>query len=329
MNEITAALRTLPGVTTAGFVQKIPLRSGGWSFGMDMDGNPEARGTTTFVRFGSPDYLKTIGVKLTEGRLFTEADRSLYVGENPEGVAVVNEALVKKYFNGVNPIGVRIATGTGGWSRVIGVVRDVAEAKLTDKPEPTRYMLTEAFRSVPGVNVLVFKTSGGSAETLLDDARKTVQRLAPTIAVQQVTTMERVFDLAVGPARQVMTLLAILTSLALVLGAVGVYGVISHFVSRRSRDWGVRIALGMMPGKVVRMIVRRGVSLVALGIVIGIAAFFGLARLLGSFLYGVGAGDPLAMLSATTVLLVVGVLAALIPGLRASRTDPATVLREQ
>jgi predicted permease len=329
LNEITAALRALPGVTTAGFTQKLPLRRGGWSFGYDMDGNPEARGTTTFVRFGSPDYLKTMGVKLTEGRLFTEADRNLYTGGSPEGVVVVNEALVKKYFKGANPIGARVATGPGGWSRVVGVVRDVAEGSLTDKPEPTRYMLMEAFGGVPGVNVLVFKTSGRSAESLLEDARKTVQRLAPTVAVQEVTTMERVFDLAVGPARQVMALLAILTTLALVLGAVGVYGVISHFVNRRSRDWGVRIALGMNPGSVVRMIVRHGAGLVALGIVIGIAAFFGLARLLGSFLYGVGAGDPLAMVSATAVLLAVGVLAALIPGLRASRTDPAIVLREQ
>jgi ABC-type antimicrobial peptide transport system permease subunit len=126
-----------------------------------------------------------------------------------------------------------------------------------------------------------------------------------------------------------MMLLAILTTLALVLGAVGVYGVISHFVNRRSRDWGVRIALGMMPAKVVRMIVMRGATLVAGGVAIGIAAFFALARLLGSLLYGVGAGDPVAMISATTVLLVVGIFAAVIPGLRASRTDPAIVLREQ
>jgi ABC-type antimicrobial peptide transport system permease subunit len=126
-----------------------------------------------------------------------------------------------------------------------------------------------------------------------------------------------------------MMLLAILTTLALVLGAVGVYGVISHFVNRRSRDWGVRIALGMMPARVVRMIVIRGTALVSLGLVIGIVVFFALARFLGSLLYGVGAGDPIAMVSATVVLLIVGVAAAAIPGLRASRTDPAIVLREQ
>ena len=329
MTELTAAVRAMPGVTHAGFTQKLPLRGSGWSFGFELEGDAESAATTTFVRFVSADYLQTMGVTLRDGRLFTEADRATAGVANTDGVIVVNEALVKKYFKGANPIGRRIANGTGGWGRVIGVVRDVAEARLTDTPEPTRYMLAESLQFVSGVQTLVFRTGGRQPEAALDEARQAINRLAPTVAVQQVTTLQRVFDIAVGPARQVMQLLAILTSLALVLGAVGVYGVISHFVNRRSRDWGVRIALGMMPASVVRMIVRRGASLVALGVVIGIAAFFGLARLLGSFLYGVGAGDPLAMVSATVVLLVVGVLAALIPGLRASRTDPAIVLREQ
>jgi putative ABC transport system permease protein len=327
LTELTAGLRTMPGVAQAGFAQKLPLRGPGWSFGFELEGDPESRGTTTFVRFVSPDYLQTMGVAIKDGRLFTEADRT--VGASGDGVVVINEALVKKYFKGANPIGRRIANGTGGWVRVIGVVGDVAEAKLTDTREPARYMLSDTPPFLSNINALVFKTAGRSPEAALDDARQLVQRLAPMVAVQRVTTMDRVLDLAVGPARQVMQLLAILTTLALVLGAVGVYGVISHFVNRRSRDWGVRIALGMMPSRVVRMIVRRGAALVSIGVVIGIAAFFALARLLGSFLYGVGAGDPLAMVSATVVLLVVGVLAALIPGLRASRTDPAIVLREQ
>jgi predicted permease len=329
MSELTAAVRALPGVTAAGYTQKLPLRGSGWSFGFELEGSPDSRGTTTFVRFGSPGYLEVLGVTLKDGRLFTDADALNAATPNGDGVVVINEALVKKYFGGANPIGKRIATGTGGWSRVIGVVRDVAEAKLTDDREPTRYMLAESIGFMAGTQVLTFRTSGKAPEAALTDARATIQRLSPSVAVQQTTTLGRVFDLAVGPARQVMSLLALLTSLALILGAVGVYGVISHFVNRRSRDWGVRIALGMMPARVVRMIVARGAALVSLGVVIGIAAFFALARLLSSFLYGVGAGDPLAMISATFVLLVVGMLAAVIPGVRASRTDPAIVLREQ
>jgi predicted lysophospholipase L1 biosynthesis ABC-type transport system permease subunit len=208
-------------------------------------------------------------------------------------------------------------------------VNDVAEGHITDAPAPVRYMLSESLPFVAAAQGLVVRTAGRDAETALEEARDVVRRAIPGVGVERVTTMERMLDRAVGPARQVMMLLAILTTLALILGAVGVYGVISHFVNRRSRDWGVRIALGMMPVRVVRMIVMRGTGLVSLGLVIGVVAFFALARFLGSLLYGVGASDPVAMVAATVVLLVVGVVAAAIPGIRASRTDPAIVLREQ
>jgi putative ABC transport system permease protein len=328
LNELTAAIDALPGVASVGMVQRLPLRGGGWSSGMAVEGGPPPDGSTTYVRFVSPEYLQTVGVALRDGRLFTEADRTVAGTPNADGPAIVNEALVKKYFEGRNPIGRRISTGFGGWARVVGVVGDVAEGKLTDAPSPARYMLMESLGFVSDLQAITFRTEGRSPESALDDARQAVHRIAPSAAVQEATTLGRVLDLAVGPARQVMTLLTILTTLALVLGAVGVYGVIAHFVSRRSRDWGVRLALGMMPSRVVRMIVVRGAALVMTGIVLGIAAFVALARLLGALLYEVGAADPYAMIGAAAVLLVVGVLAAVVPAVRASRTDPAIVLRE-
>jgi putative ABC transport system permease protein len=127
----------------------------------------------------------------------------------------------------------------------------------------------------------------------------------------------------------VMSLLALLGGLALVLGTIGVYGVVSHFVARRRRDWGIRIALGLRPADVVRQIVGRGGVLVGAGIALGLAGFLALARLLASFLYGVGTADPLSLLAATAVLLGAGLLAAWLPARRASRIDPALVLREQ
>jgi predicted permease len=327
LQEISAALATLAGVTNAGAAQILPISGDGWSSGIRVEGDPNGEVTTTFIRVVTPKYLETMGVKLRDGRMFTEADRTS-AGAVP--AIIVNESLVKKYFPGTNPIGRRVSTGFGdSLGVVIGVVNDVAEGHLTDAPAPARYMLPETLPFVPGGQGVVFRTSGRDPATLLEDARQMVRRTIPGAGIERVSTMEREFATAVGPARQVMMLLAILTTLALVLGAVGVYGVISHFVNRRSRDWGVRLALGMAPSKVVRMIVMRGTTLVGLGIVLGIVVFFALARLLGSLLYGVGASDPLAMTSATLVLLVVGVLAAVIPGMRASRTDPAIVLRQQ
>ena len=327
LREVTDALNALPGVTGAGVTQILPMRGGGWSSGIRVEGTAEGEVTTTFVRMVTPGYLDAMGIELHDGRMFTDADRQ-NAPNQPR--IIINDALAKKYFAGTNPIGRRISTGmSDSLGIVIGVVNDVAEGHLTDAAAPARYMLYESFPFVPGGDAIVFRTSGRDAESALEDARAAVRRAIAGAGVEHVSTMEREFAKAVGPARQVMMLLTILTALALVLGAVGVYGVISHFVSRRSRDWGVRLALGMMPGKVIRMIIMRGTGLVSLGIVIGIAAFFALARLLGSLLYGVGAADPIAMATATVVLLVVGVLAAAVPGLRASRTDPAIVLREQ
>ena len=140
--------------------------------------------------------------------------------------------------------------------------------------------------------------------------------------------MRNIFDLAMGPTGQVVTLLAVLAGLALVLGAVGVYGVISQFVTRRSRDYAIRIALGQRPSRVVRQVVGRGAALVAAGGAIGIAAALVASNLLSALLYGVEGTDPIAMAGAVATLLVVGMTAAFIPARRASLTDPAAVLRQ-
>jgi ABC-type antimicrobial peptide transport system permease subunit len=167
------------------------------------------------------------------------------------------------------------------------------------------------------------------AVALLDRARGTVQSLAPDAAVQQTTTMDRVFDGAVGPARQIMSLLTLLSALALTLGAVGIYGVISHFATRRKRDWAIRLAIGLPGATIVRRIVRQGVVLVALGILIGGLVTMVAARLLASFLFGVTVTDPVSLAVAATALLAIGIVAALVPAIRAGRVDPATLLREQ
>jgi ABC-type antimicrobial peptide transport system permease subunit len=141
--------------------------------------------------------------------------------------------------------------------------------------------------------------------------------------------MNAVLAIAVGPARQVLALVTLLTTLALFLGAIGIYGVMSHFVSRRKRDWGIRIALGLSPSRVLGGVVGQATTLVAIGIVAGLVAFALLARFLAALIYGVGRTDPAAIGVAIVGLLAVGVVATLVPAFRASGTDPAIVLREQ
>jgi ABC-type antimicrobial peptide transport system permease subunit len=246
-------------------------------------------------------------------------------------VVVVNEALAAKYFPGEDPIGRILHTGFDErGERIVGVVRNVAEANLADAAAPARYMLYE---QVPYTSHQVaFVLSGASSEDvprLLQAGRSTLQREGQRLAIQGTLTMESVFEEAVGAPRQLATLLSLLAGLALLLGAVGVYGMISHFVTRRTREYGIRIALGLAPIRLVSQVLGRGVRLVALGSAMGVVAALLLTRLLSSLLYGVSATDPRVLAGAVLALLAVGALAAFVPARRASRTDPASVLRQE
>ena len=326
VDEITAALAGLPNVRSAAAAMKLPLRGGGDSFGITIAGRENEERSFTYFRIVTKDYFKTMGIRLRDGRLFENSD----LPNDSGGAVVINEALAKKYFPGENPIGRRMGGGfTGSW-QVIGVVANVAEAALTDEEEPTRYYLAgQAPMFGSSLSFVVRTSRPGDAVSKLEEARRAVNRVAPGFAVQETTTMSRVLDLAVGPARQMMMLLSLLSTLAMVLGAIGIYGVISHFAARRKRDWAIRVALGLPTSRVVTHIVGQGTALVAIGVVFGVVGTVALARLLASFLYGVGKLDPLAFASASAALLVIGLVAAFVPAHRASTVDPALVLREQ
>jgi predicted permease len=323
--DLEATLSALPGVRGAGATQKLPLRGSGDSWGMGLEDKPDLPASTTYVRLVTPGYFATVGIQLLEGRLLSTDDR-----EGTESVVVINHALAAKYFPGENSLGRRIATGAGGWARIVGVVEDVAEAGLTDGAVPARYLpYAQLTDYTPTRHTLVLHSQPGhDPASLLDDARRQLAATAPSVAVYRATTLEAVLAQAIGPARQVMLVLTLLTALAVALGAVGVYGVTSHFVRRRQRDLGICIALGLRPSRVVAQVVRRAGVLVLIGSALGTAAALALARLLSAFLYGVSAVDPLSLAGATLALLTIGVAAAMLPAWRASRLDPAAVFRE-
>jgi predicted permease len=323
LQDMVGALEALPGVTAAGATMKLPLRGSGHNWGIEVEGQPELASSTTFFRLVTPDYFRAMGISLKEGRLLERTDV-----EAGERVVVVNQALAAKYFPGQSALGKRLGTGFGGFERIVGVVEDVAEADLTDGPAPARYMLYQQVPFMYDLAALVMRVEGRAPADLLEEARRAMQAAVPAVAVQKTITLADVFEVAVGPARQVMSVLTFLTGLALVLGAVGIYGVTSQYVTRRRRDLGIRLALGLTPGRAAAQVVGRGGRLVLLGSLAGTVAVLALARLLASLLYGVSAVDPLALLGATVLLLLVGVLAALVPARRASRLDPAAVFRE-
>jgi hypothetical protein len=266
-----------------------------------------------------------MGIPVLRGRGFDASDRE---GNDP--VVVINEALATKFFPGEDPIGRVLTTFPGPGERIIGVVANVADGVLTEGPAPSRYMLYDQMPAAiwHQVSFVLRADSADGVTPLLEGARTAVRQAGSQFAVQKTTTLEAVFDLSVGAAGQMVTLLSLLAALALVLGAVGVYGVISHYVMRRSRDYGICIALGQRPGRVIQEVVGRGAGLVAIGSAIGVAAALLLTRVLSSLLYGIEATDPIALAAAVAVLLLVGMLAAFVPARRASLTDPALVLRQ-
>lgn len=324
--ELVDAVRALPGVESAAATQRLPLRGSSDNWGIGIESRPEVEDGSTAFRIVSPDYLKTMGVELKSGRGLLETDRN---GEAAEGTVVVNQALVDEFFPGRDPIGQRISFMSERWDRIVGVVGNVAESGLSPDPVPARYMTYEQVPfHLPGQTLVIRVQDGRDPAAVLESVRRAIQAAAPEVAVQEMTTLESVFQTAIGPARQVMSLLTLLGALALALGVIGVYGVVSHFVTRRTRDWGIRIALGMRPVLVIRQILGQGGALVAAGIVLGLIGFAVLAKVLASFLYGVGTADPAALLGATAILLGAGLLAAFVPARRASRIDPAIVLRD-
>ena len=323
--DLVTALQAIPGVHTAGAVQQLPLRGGGYRLGLSIPGRPDLKGLVTEYRIVTPGYLESIGIGVRAGRTISAVDRA-----DVERVVVINEALAAKYFPGVDPIGKLISGDVGRPSRIIGIVADAAEARLIDAPQPVRYVPLAQMPWMDDAQSLVLRAARGFDETsLLEPARATIARVMPNAAVQQTTTMDRVLDTAVGPARQVVLLLSYMTALALLLGGIGVYGVIAHYASRRRRDWGIRVALGLPGSRVIAHVVSHGALLVGIGILLGIMGAVGLTRLLSSFLHGVSAIDPVAFGTAAVALLIVGVLAAFPPAWRAGRVNPLIALREQ
>jgi predicted permease len=326
LNELSAALLQLPGVASVGAAQKLPLRGGGYNLGMRIEGRPDLKGLTSEYRIVTPGYLESLGIALRQGRTITNADR-----RDTERVVVINEALAQRYFDGVDPIGKLVGGDVGRTaSRIVGVVANAAERQLTDAAQPVRYVAVAQMPWVDEAQSLVIRTTPGVDEiSLLTPTRQTIARLAPGVAVRETTTMSRVLDVAIGPARQVVVLLSLLTGLALLLGAVGIYGVMAHFAARRQRDWAIRMALGLPGSRVIGNVIGHGAFLVTAGIGVGVVSATGVTRLLSALLYEVPAIDLAAFTAAGATLLLVGVLAALVPAWRAARTDPLIALREQ
>ncbi|MCA1817263.1 MAG: ABC transporter permease [Acidobacteria bacterium] len=266
-------------------------------------------------------YFETLKIPLLRGRDFGEADR-----EGAPGVAVVNETFVARYLGGQDPVGRRISLSgeKGPWLEIVGLVRDGKYVTVGEEPAPFVYQPL-AQRHETGMTLLV-RTSGDPAR-FVSQVRERVHSVEPNLPLNASRTMTELLAMSLFPARMGAILLGCFGLLALLLASVGLYGVMSYSVSRRTREIGIRMALGAESGSVLRLVLREGMTLVAVGVAVGLVAALAATRLLAGFLYGVSTTDPAAFAAVAALLALVALVASLIPARRAARIDPMVALR--
>ena len=318
-------IAALPGVVTVGAVQHLPMSGIRWDIGVEAEGHPtppgKARPNVGF-RLIAGDYLGAVGIPLRSGRAFDARDVR---GGMP--VALISETMAKKLWPGETAVGRRFRAGRDtSWVTVVGIVGDVRHRSLTEVPEAEMYQPTTQ-SSMPAL-MLAVKTSVPPV-TLVKSVQSTVWAVDPSVPVARVTPYDDILRESVGDKRLLTLVLGVFALVALVVGAIGVFGVVSFAVSRRTREIGIRMALGATRGTVRGAVFGRGMILVGGGIVLGVGAALGLTRFLRNFLFEVGTTDPVTFASVAALLAAVAASAIAGPAIRATRVDPVRVLREE
>jgi predicted permease len=260
-----------------------------------------------------------MGIPLVSGREFTRAD-----DDKTAVVAVVNETMAQRYWNSRNPLGERLQF-KGRWLQVVGIVKDSKYSSVREKPTPFFFVPLRQ-NSLRG-SVLNIRTPL-APQTMATALAREVHALDPNVAPYEVITMQEQLDRSTSPQMVAVTLVGVLGGLALVLAAIGLYGMISYAVNQSTREFAMRIALGANARDLLRLVLSRGLGLVTVGVVIGTTAALALTRLMGTLLYKVSPRDPAAFGSALLVITISSLAAVLVPALRAAGIDPARALRE-
>ena len=325
--DVLDRTRTLPGVKSVGFGSDVPFTSVGDTEGYAIEGAPPTlpgQDNDALYREVTAGYLETIGGNLLAGRLLEDRDI-----ESSQPVVVVNEFLAKRHWPGQDPVGKRLKlTGSKEpWRTVVGVVKDIRERGLLLDMKPAVYVAVNQVDR-PGPYFLVARTSQDPA-SVINALRGAVWAVDAERPVAFIRTMDQLMEENVADRERPMTLLGIFAGLALVLACIGVYGVLAYSVAQRTREIGVRMALGARPLDVTRMILGRGLKLSAFGLIAGAALAGLLGVLLRSLLFGVTPAAPLVYAGTAASLIIVALAACVIPAQRAARVDPVVALRDE
>jgi putative ABC transport system permease protein len=326
--ELIRRIETLPGVKSAAVTTNLPLYRQGNSITVSIEGRPDpgpGKKPNVITRVISPRYFSTMGIPLLQGRQINEQDRI-----NTPAVAVISETMARRFWPGEDPLGKRITPGPlnsppEDWITVIGVVKDVRQFELVMDPKPQMYLSYEQADFFEPRDLVV--STDVEPLGLAATVRGAVWAIDKDQPVSNIRTMEEILSESVARQRFSMLLLGIFATLALVLAAVGIYGVMSYSVAQRTHEIGIRMALGAQKSDVLKLTVGHGLKLVLIGVVIGLVAAFILTRVMSSLLFGISATDPTTFITISLVLISVALLASYIPARRATKVDPMIALR--
>ncbi len=330
-DELKRRLTAVPGVATVGTVRILPLASEMGDWGLQVEGYapPPNEGTPSDWQVVTPGYFEAMGLRLVQGRFLEDRDRI----DAPLAM-VVNRRFTEKYFGGRDPLGKRVRVGgspDSAFYTVVGVVENVHHNSLTREVKTQFYAPLAQFAAAPGntarsVNLIV-KTEGDPM-SVAQAVRETIRGLDARLPVSDVRSMEQVVAASIAEPRFAMGLLGLFGTLALLLSAIGIFGIVSQVVAARSHEFGIRVALGAAPSDLMLMSLRTGVAQSVIGLAVGIVASLVLTHAMAGLLHGVRPTDPLTFAAVAVVTGTVAILASVGPARRAARTDPMTVLHE-
>ena len=332
-DELVPRLNALPGVRSTGAAMELPMSGSDFNISFQVEGRPPvppANQPSMEIRVATPGYFSTLGIPLKRGRLFTEDDR---VGSTP--VVLLTDSAARQFFPHEDPIGKRIKLGWGkrlhgqhlvAGGEVVGIVGDVKEAGLAAPNAPQLYL---PFRQWPVQSMSVVMRTATAPASLADAAADQVHAVDPALPVSNVRPLSELVSGSISQPRFYMTLLGVFAAVALVLAAIGIFGVLSYAVAQRTREIGIRMALGAQERSVVTMVVRQAMYLVVAGVAIGTVAALLVSRTLTTMLFAVTATDPATFAGVAALLTAVALFASYLPARRATRVDPIVALRAE
>jgi predicted permease len=322
--ELTQRVQAIPGVTAAGMTSIAPFSGGNTAMGFEpAEAAPERESDYRMAgwRIVTPGFFQTLSIPLVTGRLFNEGDR-----DPDAAVALINETMARRVWPDTNPVGRRLSMGSGRIATIVGVVGDTRHVNADSVPPPTVYLPHAQF---PWRTMWLTVRSTGDPAAIITAVRREVAALDPGVPLARVQPLTQLLKDTTAEPRLTVLVFTIFASAALVLAAIGLYGIVSYTVSQRTREIGVRLALGAPPRRILGAVLDRGVRLALLGVVLGGVAGYGAAGALRSILFETEPTDAATFITIAGLLLTVAALASVLPARRAARTDPLVALRSE